>query len=153
MKLHNEGSMLLTFFLVLSSLTLACSIVWLAATLFFDAAIQKQNYESSYQQTAGMLKYGISLCTHNFDNVRTYLKNNKVLTLSGPFDTMSKKNYRATMRMTLRDEQCVLLNARVHDHEKTIFESSCELIKSVESTSNDKVSEYFAINAWKKNSS
>ena len=152
MKLRREGSMLLTFFLVLSSLTLACSLVWLAAILFFDVALQKQSYESSYQQTGAILKYGISLCKNNFDTVRSYLKNNKALVVDVPLHGVkSSKDRLATVRMTLRDEQCIILQACVQEKEKTIFENSCELIKHEETASDGKDSPYYAISAWKKN--
>lgn len=151
MKVHCEGSMLLTFFLVLSSLTLACSIVWLAATLFFEVALQKQIYELSYQQTSAMLNYGISLCKNNFESMRSYLKNNKTLVLHVPLQNLKSSKDRVSMvRMTLRDEECILLKACVQEKEKTIFENSCELIKHEETASDGKISHYYAIRAWKK---
>ena len=151
MKINNEGSALLTFFLILSSLTLACSIVWLAAILLFDVSLQKQDYESAYQPTRSILNYGILVGKKNFTQVCSYLQRNKTLVLEIPLHgAQANKNRQAQVHMTLQHENSILLRAYLREHDKTIFQSSCELVRG-EKVSDTSSLEYYAIHSWNKN--
>jgi hypothetical protein len=155
MKQSVQGSALLTIFLILSSLTLLCCVVWRTATLTFDVAITKQEFEAYYQKTAAFLKHGSELCKNNFTSVQTYLKKHRDLVLALPASGNSdrEKKQQCIVKIQSINEDTLALMAKLQEDGRQLYVLSCIVARTKISNTDahDASTDYFAVASWKKN--
>ncbi len=155
MKRVTQGSVLLTIFLILSSLSLLCCVVWRTATLTFDVVLKKQEFESYYQTTAAFLKHTTELSKNNFESLQTYLKVHKDLYAHMPVKSHNKKQQQCMLKMTRVNDDTLALTAKLQEHEQHLYTLSCLVVRTKISSEDvhDASKDYFAVASWKKNGS
>jgi len=141
------GSALLTVVFITAFMTIWCVTIWRGASLLYETALKRQEYEQNYRATESIISCGIALCKKEYKQFIQLSKNGQK-DFFIELENMPVGNRMRTGRCEISvDGEILFLKATLKKDDEKSTEISCAMLP-YQIKDDDEVYETFAVKHW-----